>query len=66
MRMPRPLSALQLEAINRLKRDKKVMWTKTTSSQTHSLTSLVKKGLVSVHNLDYNGNHNKHSYWELK
>ena len=65
--MPRKvplMSALQIEMLERLK-SQKVMYIDVEGKEAHSLRSLVKRGLVRVHELDPNGNYWKYTYWTL-
>jgi len=63
--LAKPLSDRQKRMIEKLK-DGKITWKGTSSSETHSLKSLVRRGLVSVHGLDTNGDYCKDTYWILK
>lgn len=67
--MPRKkkgLSILQQKVLDLLKKNGKIYWTRTMASQTHSLTSLVKRGIVEVKELDNNGDYQRGTYWILK
>lgn len=67
--MPRKdkgLSELQLSVLAKVKKAGKLRWVDTEAKETHSLTSLVKRGLVETHGLNFHGNHCRESYWTLK
>lgn len=65
-RKDKGLSQLQVSVLNKVKEAGKLRWVDTEAKETHSLTSLVKRGLLETHCLDFHGNHCRDSYWTLK
>ena len=62
----REMSDIQKEMLDRLKKEDKIYWKYTKTKETHSLTCLVKRGLVSVNELNPIGNNCERTYWTLR